>query len=255
MSTATVPMDVRLMQALTRLLMWALAVFALSALGWWVYQHPAWKVREIVLVGDVVHQSGDAMRAQLSGRLKGSYLSFDVRDMQAFIEEMPWVRKAVVQRVFPDRVRITLSEQEAHAWWGEPGAQRLVNSYGELFEASGDDAPGDIDQWPVLDGPVERSADVYAMYLSLSIALARLDSRIESLRLTQQGGWELDLKSGTKIALGSGTIDAVLARVKPFTQSIPELLSRYDNSLLSVDLRYSNGYAVRLRGVTTGGSS
>jgi cell division protein FtsQ len=241
MSTATVPMDVRLMQALTRLLMWALAGFALSALGWWAYQHPAWKVREIVLVGDVVHQSGDAMRAQLSGRLKGSYLSFDVRDMQAFIEEMPWVRKAVVQRVFPDRVRITLSEQEAHAWWGEPGAQRLVNSYGELFEASGDDAPGDIDQWPVLDGPVERSADVYAMYLSLNIA--------------QQGGWELDLKSGTKIALGSGTIDAVLARVKPFTQSISELLSRYDNSLLSVDLRYSNGYAVRLRGVTTGGSS
>ena len=243
MSTATVPMDVRLMQALTRLLMWALAGFALSALGWWAYQHPAWKVREIVLVGDVVHQSGDAMRAQLSGRLKGSYLSFDVRDMQAFIEEMPWVRKAVVQRVFPDRVRITLSEQEAHAWWGEPGAQRLVNSYGELFEASGD------------DGPVERSADVYAMYLSLSIALARLDSRIESLRLTQQGGWELDLKSGTKIALGSGTIDAVLARVKPFTQSISELLSRYDNSLLSVDLRYSDGYAVRLRGVTTGGNS
>ena len=93
------------------------------------------------------------------------------------------------------------------------------------------------------------------MYLSLSIALARLDSRIESLRLTQQGGWELDLKSGTKIALGSGTSDAVLARVKPFTQSISELLSRYDNSLLSVDLRYSNGYAVRLRGVTTGGSS
>ena len=55
MSTATVPMDVRLMQALTRLLMWALAGFALSALGWWAYQHPAWKVREIVLVGDVVH--------------------------------------------------------------------------------------------------------------------------------------------------------------------------------------------------------
>jgi len=250
--TLVIPMDIKLMQALTRLMLAALMAMGVGIVGWWGYQHPAWSVKEIVLVGDVAHQSVPAVRSQLSGRLTGSFMSLDVVNMQQLIEEMPWVRKAVIQRVFPNRLRITISEHEARGWWGEVGAQRLINSYGELFEASADEAVTGTDGWAILDGPVERSRDVYAMYVSLAAILEPMARPIESLRLTQQGSWDMRLSGGTTFALGNGDTTEILARVRLFMDSLPQLSARYKQSLISVDLRYGNGYAVRLEGVTTG---
>lgn len=252
--TLTIPVDIRLMQALTRLMMAGLVSLGFGVVGWWGYQHPAWSVKEIVLVGDVAHQSVPAIRSQLSGRLQGSFMSLDVVTMQGLVQEMPWVRQAVVQRVFPNRLRITISEHEPRAWWGEVGAQRLVNTYGELFEASADEAVAKTDEWAVLDGPVERSKDVYAMYVSLVPLTKPLNRRVEFVRLTQQGSWDMVLDGGTEIALGNGDLRQVLKRVQAFVESLPELQTRYQQNMRSVDLRYGNGYAIRLDGVTTGGN-
>ncbi len=252
--TLLIPIDIRLMQALTRLLMAGLVSMGVGVVGWWGYQHPAWSVKEMVLVGDVAHQSVPAIRSQLAGRLQGSFMSLDVVNMQSLLQEMPWVRQAVVQRVFPNRLRITISEHEPRAWWGEVGAQRLVNSYGELFEASADEAIAKTDEWAVLDGPVERSRDIYAMYVSLVPLMAPLGQQIEFVRLTQQGSWDMALSGGAAIAMGNGDLREVLSRVQAFVASLPQLRARYPQNMRSVDLRYGNGYAIRLDGVTTGGN-
>ena len=57
-------------------------------------------------------------------------------------EAVPWVREARVQREFPNRLRVTLEEHQAVAWWGQAGSGYLVNRLGEVFEASPDEGDG-----------------------------------------------------------------------------------------------------------------
>ena len=245
------PLDVKLMTALTQALLVLFAVTCLGALGTWLVRHPVWTVKAITVQGDVAHQNAVSFRAQLATqmktRLSSSFLTVDLQQVRQLFESVPWVRKAVVQREFPNRLRVTLEEHQAVAWWGESGSGQLVNRLGEVFDASPDDGDG----LPELAGPVEKSAQVWSLYQLLGAELARLELGLERLELTERGTWRAKLDSGAQMELGRGTPDELLERTRRFTGTLSQLTERYAGAVQSVDLRYPNGYALRLRGVTT----
>ena len=250
-STAELPLDVKLMTVVTHLLVVVFAVLSLGLFTTWLVRHPIWSVRAISVHGDVSHQSAVTFRAQLSSQMKtrltSSFLTVDLQQVRQLFESVPWVRKAVVQREFPNRLRVTLEEHEAVAWWGEAGSGQLVNKLGEVFDASPDDSDG----LPELAGPREKSAEVWSLYQLLGGELARLDMGLERLELTERGTWRAELDSGARVELGRGTPDELLERTRRFTGTLSQLTERYAGAVQSVDLRYPNGYALRLRGVTT----
>jgi cell division protein FtsQ len=250
-STPDMPLDVKLMAVATQLLLGVFALFALVGVGSWAVRHPVWTVKAISVHGDVAHQSVVTLRAQLASqmrsRLSSSFLSVDLQQVRALFEQVPWVRRAVVQREFPNRLRVTLEEHRPVAWWGDTGSGELVNNLGEVFEASPDDA----DYLPELAGPAERSAEVWALYQALAPVFARLELGLDRLELGERGSWRARLHSGAVIEIGRGTPDELVARVQRFTATLPQLTERYAGALQSVDLRYPNGYALRVRGVTT----
>jgi cell division protein FtsQ len=56
------------------------------------------------------------------------------------------------------------------------------------------------------------------------------------------------------LELGQGTQQELGDRLKLFSKTLTQVASRYGRtttSLLSADLRYESGYALRLRGVST----
>ena len=79
----------------------------------------------------------------------------------------------------------------------------------------------------------------------------KLDVAIERLELTGQGSWRAKLDSGAEVELGQGSLADIDVRTQRFVTTLTQVSSRYGKDLESADLRYSNGYAVKLRGVTT----
>lgn len=251
MDRTELPLDVKLMTVATRALVVLLIGLAAVAAGTWALRHPAWSVRAITVQGDVVHQNAVTFRAQLAAQMKsslsGSFLTLDLQQVRSLFEAVPWVRSAVVQREFPNRLRVTIEEHQAVAWWGQAGSGRLVNRLGEVFDAS----PDEGEELPELAGPDHQSAQVWALFQSLQTEFSRLDMGLSRLQLNERGSWSVDLDSGTHIELGRGTPDELLARTQRFTATLSQLTARYPGALQSVDLRYPNGYALRVRGVTT----
>lgn len=251
MPSTDLPLDVKLMAVATQLLLGVFALLTLGALATWAVRHPVWTVKAISVHGDVTHQSAVTLRAQLATqmrtRLSSSFLTVDLQQVRTLFEQVPWVRRAVVQREFPNRLRVTIEEHQAAAWWGETGSGQLVNTLGEVFEASPDDA----DNLPELAGPAGRSAEVWALHQTLQPVFARLELGIERLELSERGSWRARLHSGAVIEIGRGTPDELVARAQRFTGTLSQLTDRYAGALQSVDLRYPNGYALRIRGVTT----
>ncbi|MEK9951510.1 MAG: cell division protein FtsQ/DivIB [Curvibacter sp.] len=230
---------------------WSL-LLGLGTGGRWLAQHPFFAIRGLTVLGDISHTSALTLRAQVAPQLKGTFLTVDLLAVRQAFEGLPWVRRAVVQREFPNRLRVVLQEHQAVAYWGEEGESTLVNSYGEVFEAN----LGEVeqDELPKLDGPVEQSAEVLAMYRALQPLFEALDQPLERLALSGRGNWQAVLASGARLELGSGDVTEVMGRTRQFLGTVTQVAAHHGrklDALEAADLRYAQGYALRLRGVST----
>lgn len=247
------PLDVRLMNISAAVLFVGLCIAALVSAARWSVSHPSFAIAGIKVLGDTLHSNDVTLRANVASRLQGNFFTLDLAQASLAFEAVPWVRKAVVRREFPGHLVVQLEEHRSAGLWGEDSESRLINTFGEIFEAN----PGDVDgeELPQLIGPEGQGPLVLEMYRSLSAVLKPLDVAIEELKLTGRGGWRMQLDSGAVFEMGRGNVQDISGRAMRFTQTFTQVLSAYQRAGLDrvelVDLRHNDGYAIRLQGVTT----
>lgn len=247
-----VPVDVRLMNLAATALFAVAIAGLLGAAGWWALRHPLFALAGITVEGDVSHNSVATLRANVAPHLIGNFFTVNLVAAREAFEAAPWVRRAVVRREFPNRLRVRLQEQKAVALWGGDSDTRLLNDFGEVFEANIGDV--EADDLPRLSGPEAQSGDVLAMYRAVTPLFEPLDLAVARLALTARGSWEVELDNDAVVELGRGTLQDVTARTQRFVRTLNQVTSRYGRTpeaLVSADLRHTDGYAVRLRGVGT----
>jgi cell division protein FtsQ len=254
-SKVAAPVDVKLMNLAVAVLVLVFVALCAMATVRSVSRARAFDIQGITVIGDSRHNNSLTLRANVAPRIAGTFLTVDLARVRAAFEAAPWVRHAVIRREFPNRLRVTLQEHEPVALWSGEGGQsdaRLVNSFGEVFEAN----LGEVDQdsLPMLSGPEGQSAEVLAMYRAMDPLFSAMDMPIGQLELSARGSWRVQLDAGAEIELGRGSIEEVSPRVDRFLKTLTQVVSRYGraaNSIESADLRHENGYAIRLRGVST----
>ena len=244
------PTDVMLMNV-TAALFGTIGAIALAAVVvLWLAGQPAFALRSIRIVGDVTRNSVATIRANAAPQLVGNFFTLDLTGGRRAFESVPWVRQAVVNRVWPNRLQVRLEEHRPVALWSTDGsAEKLVNSFGEVFEAN----LGDVedDGLPMLQGPDGSAARVLGLFRRLAPILAGLDARIETLSLSARGSWRAELDNGAEVQLGRGSDDELAERAQRFVGTLAQVLARYERPLEYADLRHHDGYAVRLKGIST----
>lgn len=244
------PMDVRLMNGV------ASAIFVLAALALlvagvlWLTRAPWFALRVVQVEGELARNNVPTLRANAMPRLAGNFFSLDLQRARAAFESVPWVRQAVVRRVWPDRLAVRLEEHRPVALWQrDEEAPRLVNSFGEVFEAN----VGDVedDRLPVFDGPEGSSAVMWSMLQRLQPLLDRQELVLRRLELSVRGSWRGETEEGQVIEFGRGSEDEVVARTDRFVRTLSQVTGKFRKPLLSADLRHADGYALRLEGVST----
>ena len=244
------PADVRLMNATASVLYTLLAIALAAVALHWAVRLPAFAIRQIEVHGEVTRNSVATIRASALPRLSGNFFTLDLRQAQRAFESVPWVRHAVLRRVWPNRLSVRLEEHRPAALWGERAeTSRLVDRQGEVFEAN----LGDLedDDLPALQGPDGSAPQALALIGRLKPLFARLDDGIDSLALSGRGSWRAELASGAVIEIGRGSEDEVVARCERFVATVTQMTSRYGRRVEYADLRHHDGYALRMRGITT----
>ena len=246
---SALPVDVRLMNAIAAIVFTlALVALAGAALGW-AARRPQFQFTDVRLEGDLQRNSVTTVRANAMPHLAGSFFTMDLARTRAAFEQVPWVRHAVVRRVWPDKLVVSLEEHQPVALWqGDESSDKMVNSHGEVFEAN----VGDVedDSLPQFAGPDGTSAQVLDMYRRLQPMFTSMDTEITALRLSGRGSWKVDLDDGAAIELGRGTQDEVVERTTRFIRTLPQVLHKFNAPLESADLRHAEGYAVKLKGLS-----
>lgn len=198
-------------------------------------------LREVTVRGTLSHtQRADIERATRE-RVRGNFFAVELAEVRAGLERLPWVRRVDVRRHWPDRLDVMIEEHRVLARWGDSA---LINQHGERFVAHF----GGV--LPVLEGPDWASGEVARRYRLFTQLLAPLGDPIEFVTLSARHAWQLRLASGLEIALGrEGGAQSLELRLTRFVAAVPQALARIQQRHTYVDLRYPNGFALRVPGV------
>lgn len=247
------PGDVRLMNAVAFIIFSTTTLALMAAAVLWLARAPWFTIRSVEIGGEVTRNSLNTIAANTKPKLGGNFFSVDLGDARKSFESVPWVRHAVVRRVWPNRLAVTLQEHRAVALWqgveNEGRGDRLVNQQGEVFEAN----LGDVEDesLPIFIGPEGSAALMLQMQRALAPLATELKAELDHLTLTSRGSWRLGLDSGATIELGRGSVAEVVQRLQRFVATLPEVNKRFGRALEYADLRHTDGYALRMRGVVT----
>ena len=134
-----------------------------------------------------MHANSQTLRNNVAPKLVGNFFTVDLPATRTAFESVPWVRRAVVSREFPDRLRVSLREQQAVALWGYATGSKMLNDLAEVFEAN----VGEVEQedLPRLIGPDTQSAHLLDMYRALEPVLEPLDQDHRATRIDRP--WRL----------------------------------------------------------------
>lgn len=240
------------MNMTTRLLLVAFVLMGLGVAVRAVSRLPVFDIKAITITGEVFHSNAVTLRANVLSHINGSFFSVDLQPVQAAFEAVPWVRQAVVHREFPNRLRVQLQEHVAVGYWGSDAQSQLINSFGEVFEAN----VGEVEQetLPRLNAQEEQSVEVLNTYRALAPLFESEGLPIDTFELTRRGSWRARLDRGAEIELGRGSLPELVARTQRFLKTLNQVTRHYArnvSAIESADLRHENGYAIRLRGVST----
>jgi cell division protein FtsQ len=246
------PFDVKLMNMTATAMFMGVAVLVLAVVSWWALRHPAFSIARIVVEGELVHNSAVTLRANVAPHLTGNFFTINLKQAREAFEQVPWVRQAEVRREYPNSLRVLLREHEAQAYWGPDTGTAMVNTMGEVFEAN----VGEVERegLPRLSGPSDSAADVLRMYYAIAPIFEALGTPVDALTLRDGGSWHAQLDNEASIEMGGGKEQEVLHRMQRFARTLEQITQQYQRTgqaLEYADLRYPDGYALRLRGVTT----
>lgn len=228
----------RLLNLAAGALMAAAFVILAIAATQFLLNSPRFPLRELTVRGDLSHTTRAELEAATRGRVAGNFFAADLGMLREGLEQISWIRRADVRRVWPDRIEITLEEHVALARWGDAG---LVNTFGERFAGRSEAS------LPVFAGPPRTEAEVTRRYQRYAQMTSPLGASLERLILTPRFAWQLRLSSGLHIELGRDLAnDPADARLARFIATYPQTLGRIALRHEYVDLRYPNGFALRV---------
>ncbi len=213
------------------------SVIGLMVLSTWLNDPQAWPLRDVAVEGEFRQLQQADIEEIVSPLLDDGFFGLDVASLQAGLQLLPWVERVSVRRAWPDQIRIHVVEQRAVAHWGANG---FLNTDAVVFKP---ERASELVDLPKLSGPDGSELRVLAMHKQLTPLLyTALQLNIRTLTLDARRAWRLELSNNLVLEVGRGE---PLARVARFISVYPSILAAGDGPLSLVDLRYSNGFAIR----------
>lgn len=217
-----------------------LVAFCMIAYGGFLTQKlldpAAFPIRKIAVEGEFQHLTAEHVQTVVSNAVNGGFFDVDVTKVRAHILDEPWIFDAAVRRVWPDTIRVSIREQNAVARWGE---YALLNQTADIFVPNLEDIPAGL---VVLNGPIGSESELLSWYIAVKNRFDAVGLGITHISLSDRRAWAIELDDGVKLVVGR---HAVADRLSRFSSAFERVLKENWDRVALVDLRYTNGFAIR----------
>jgi cell division protein FtsQ len=192
-------------------------------------------IADVALAGQ--HEVGRDDILNLAGVTGSSSLLFlDAAQTRIRLMTNPWIAQAAVLKLYPDRLRIEVTERKAFALWQKEGRTYLIAADGTVLEGS---VPQRFAALPLVVGDgAQRGAQDFLSLLKRYPAIAQ---SVEASVLVAERRWNIHLKNGVEVLLPEREPEQAL-RILADLDRDKKLLSR---DIVAVDLRQPDRVLVR----------
>jgi cell division protein FtsQ len=195
-------------------------------------------LRVVEINGDFQQLEPQQVEWTVMDAIDGGFFSCDMQRLRTAVLALPWVDDVSIRRVWPDRLRMTVTEQVPLARWGDDA---LINVSGGVFW------PGDLEGYAglvQLRGPEGSERHVVDFFQAALPAARMRELQISAVELDERRHWWMRFEGGLVLSLGNEDINYRLAQ---FFRVYPSLVSEAGRLPARVDMRYAHGFAVRWR--------
>ena len=214
-------------------------VFGFSS--WHLLQADTLPIERVQVKGSFQYLVKKDLYAAIGELANSGFFSVDVRAVKQAAESLAWVDKASVRRVWPNILQVEIVEQVPLAIWKDG---RVVNRRGEVIDVEDGSR---LSTLPVFNGPDGSSETLAKRFQLISKQLAELKLGVATLSISERRAWRVSLSNGLDLLLGRSANETQVAR---FADAYKTLLEKQVEKIQSVDLRYTNGFAVRWKAVS-----
>ena len=205
----------------------------------WMMKPATLPIRQVHIEGEFLRLDTNRLQMLVTDKVRGGFFNIDVAAIRNTLMALPWVKDVSVHRAWPDGLRVVVNEQIAVVRWNETG---LLNDQGHYFSPERDSFPEGL---PVLEGPDESQKLMLERFKMLQqtygLSLVRL-------HLNERRAWEFELENNLRVVLGRRDFEN---RIKRFVYVVINNLGEKLLQAKEIDMRYTNGFAVRWKQHTT----
>lgn len=221
---------------------WPLLISLLTLGGWQLWDHlhdpQAYPIRKLTVDGEFRYLARESIQELVGGAVSGGFFEINVQEVRQMILREPWVREASVTRVWPDTIHVSIREQQPVARWGKDG---LLSTKQQVFVPAAATVPAGLVQ---LAGPAGSEVEVWTTYRRASALLGELGLTVTAMTLSDRRAWQIVFSDGSTLLLGRHFTQERLDR---FIRAWPRVLRENWSRVQTLDLRYTNGFAVKER--------
>ena len=193
-------------------------------------------LRHVRLEGELRNLDQSDLHRLVQNYLGQSFFRLDIMALHETFMSNAWVKDVGVRRVWPDSIEVSFKERVPFGRWGET---EMVDVNGTRFQP---DQVRESRLWPELVGPDGHEQIVIQAYREASMIVGEIGLRVERLVENERRAWWLILSNGITLNLGREHFNE---RLRRFVAIYPKLPLEHVVRIETVDLRYSNGFAVR----------
>lgn len=197
-----------------------------------LFQRP---IKSVTVEGEFHFISQERATQLITQEIDEEFLQIDLSKIKSVLLDDPWVEKVTLTRRWPDTLVVKIAEQKPIARWDEG----FLNQRGDIVRVN--EMKG-LDHLPWLQGDEIYAAEILQQYQDLSLLLRAKGLEILALHCDSKKSWRLTLKNDVEIAIGR---DQVMEKMRRFVTVYEAQLHQVWQDVKSIDVRYSNGVAVR----------
>jgi cell division protein FtsQ len=189
-----------------RVVVIGLAGTALIVGVWFLLHSPLFAARSLTVTGNA-HESAAAVVAQAGLASHPPLLDVDAGAAASRIEQLPWVRSAVVHVSWPDGVHIVVTEETPRLVVSVPGGPwKSMSADGRVLGVSAARPPGllllTVPQQPGAPGSVLPARDEPALRVAATLPVS-FASQVTGVTVEPQGWVQLSLTTPVLVDIGS----------------------------------------------------